>query len=167
MASKAVKDAIESAVENFISIGDPVILSNMQYLKTSNYTEARKFPRGVDEFISTRFPGSAIIRNEIGGTSDDRQTGENLYTEDASFRIDVFVRVSARTRSGNQPPSTITYQDRLYDIIEGVRTAFLGKTFDNVEIFGVQSGMGRPDDADLGWWADSLSFQYHFEHLGP
>lgn len=167
MSSKEVKDAIESAIDGFIEQGAPEIFSGLKFLKTSSYVGVRQFPQSVDEFISARFPGSVILRDEIGGTAEDRSTGENLYTEDAAFRVDCFVRVNARQGPGSFAGSTVTRQDRLYELMEGVKSAFLGKTFEGVEIFGVQNGMGTPDDAPNGWWGDSLSFQYHFEHFGP
>ena len=50
---------------------------------------------------------------------------------------------------------------------DAVVAAFLGQTFSNVEIFTVTTGLDVPNGAPTGWWAESISCGFHYEHFGP
>lgn len=160
MTSKSVKDIMQAAVEAFANA------NSLHYVKNQNYTDARKPPRDQNEWIRTRFPSSAILRDEIGGTDEDGLDGDNLYEENAAFRIDIAVRIHSRGGPGTEPPSQIVHEERLDEIKQLIVDNFLGRTFSNVEIFGIQDGLDV-SDVDVGFWTESLSIQFHFEHFGP
>lgn len=148
MASKLIIDAISAYVQ--------AQFPTVHYEENRDYAESVKPPANVDEFISLRFPGTARTRGEIGGAD-----GQNAYFEDGAFRVDVYVRVKSRNAPG------AANQDRLHEIREGVVTAFLGRTISNIEIFRVATGLDVPAGAPQGWWAESVSCGFHYEHFGP
>lgn len=129
-----------------------------RYVENRNYSEAAKPPADADEFISARFPGTSRVRSEVGAAPEDEQ---NVYFEDGSFRIDLYVRANSRLA-----PSA-TNQDRLHALREVVVALFLGKTISNIEIFRVATGLDVPTGAPPGWWTESVSCGFHFEHFGP
>lgn len=150
MTSSAVQTAVIAHIAS--------ALSAYSYVENKDYRASAKPPSNVDEFISARFPGSTRIRGEVGGDPADEI---NAYFEDGAFRIDVFVR-------GNpQFSTTAPNQDREIAIREAVVRAFMGKSIANVEIFSVTTGLEVPAGAPSGWWAESISCGFHYEHFGP
>lgn len=133
-------------------------LSAYTYKENKNYAEFMAFPVDVDQFVSARFPGSARTRSEIGA---DPSENANLYNEDGAFRIDVFARLKPNASASP------TNQDTQIAMTEAVVTAFMGKTISNVEIFRVATGLDLPAGVPPGWWGDSISCGFHYEHFGP
>lgn len=150
MASKFIIDTISAYVE--------ATLAPTVFVENRNYAESVKPTLNVDEFLSARFPGTSRVRGEVGG---DPEAEQNAYFEDGAFRIDVYVR-----RKSVTTPDAAN-QDRLHALREDVVTAFLGKTISNIEIFRVATGLDVPAGATQGWWAESISCGFHYEHFGP
>lgn len=148
MASKEVIDAITAHVR------DGALGAAYRFIENRNYAQSVEIPADVDEAISLRFPGTTRMRDEVGGET-------NLYPEDGSFRIDVYVRIRSKLTTG---PAN---QDRLQTVSEEVVQAFLGRTISNIEIFRVSNGLDVPAGAPPGYWTDSVSCSFHFEHFGP
>lgn len=133
-------------------------LPSYAQVQLSDYSQAPTPPANVDEFLCARFVGTHRQRGEIGG-DEDAET--NVYFEDGSFRIDVYVRINPRLSAGQ------TLEDRRQAVTEDVIAAFLGRRFDNVEVFSTANGLDLPAGAPPGWWGDSISCGFHFEHFGP
>lgn len=150
MASEAVITAVEARAD--------AALSTYERVPLDDYSIAPTPPRNVDEFICTRFVGTRRQRGEIGGDPDEET---NAYFEDGNFRIDVYIRIIPRNASGQ------TKEQRIRAVVEDVIGAFLGRSFDNVEIFSATNGLDLPAGAPAGFWADSISFGFHYEHFGP
>lgn len=150
MASREIIEAITAYVQT--------ALPTLAFVANRNYAEAVKPPNDVDEFMSARFPGTARVRGEVGG---DPLAEQNAYFEDGAFRIDLFVRINSKMTPG------AANQDRLHALREDIVTAFLGKTISNIEIFRVATGLDVPAGAPQGWWAESISCGFHYEHFGP
>lgn len=150
MASKFIIDTISAYIE--------ATMAPTPFVENRIYAESVKPPLNVDEYISARFPGTARMRSEVGG---DPAAMQNAYFEDGSFRIDLYVRIKSVNASG------AANQDRLHALRESVVTAFLGKTISNIEIFRVATGLDVPAGAPQGWWTESISCGFHYEHFGP
>lgn len=150
MASKFIIDTISAYVQTQVA---PV-----RYVENRVFAEAAKPPADVDEFVSARFPGTMRSRSEVGG---DPAALQNAYPEDGSFRVDIYVRINPRLAS------VATNQDRLHTLRETIVPLFLGRTISNIEIFRVATGLDVPTGAPQGWWAESISCSFHYEHFGP
>lgn len=150
MASTALIAAVEARCD--------AALPQFTRIPLDDYSIAPTPPNNLDEFICTRYVGTTRDRLEVGGDPDAET---NAYAEDGNFRIDVYIRVNPKFSSGN------TKEARLQAVVETVIRAFLGKNFDNVEIFTVSNGLDLPAGAPPGWWADSISCGFHFESFGP
>ena len=150
MASQAVRSAVKAHVQS--------ALSAYFFVDNEIYSASIKLPIDRDLVISTRFPGTSRERSEIGA---DPASNSNAYFEDGAFRIDVYSRI--KPIIGLVPAN----QDTQIAMTEAVINAFLGKTIQNVEIFRVASGLDVPAGVPPGWWADSISCGFHYEHFGP
>lgn len=150
MASQEVRDAINAYTQS--------ALSAYFFIPNERYDVAIKLPANRDLVISARFPGTSIERGEVGGDSAQET---NIYFEDGSFRIDVFSRINPVVGTG---PAN---QDTQIAMTEAVRKAFLGKAIQNVEIFRIATGLDLPAGVPQGWWTDSISCSFHYEHFGP